>query len=187
MSGAYLGLDLSLSSTGFFLLRADGSCKAMEIRTLPGEYASLVKRVGAIAAKIIAECAGEGVRLVLMEDYFVGRFAASAIGLAALGTIVRDRLLANGYPYLAVPPAQIKKFESGSGASKKGNMVKNVFKNHAFDTASDNIADACAAAYFCKGYAEWLNGSTAFHKYQLDVLKHLKAKIDNPPERTEEQ
>ncbi|MBO4620179.1 MAG: hypothetical protein J5654_08720 [Victivallales bacterium] len=181
---SYLGLDLSLTATGFFLLRADGSRKAFEINTKPGEYASLVKRVGAIAGKIIAEMAGEGVRLVLMEDFFVGRhFAGPAISLAALGTIVRDRLLANGYPYIALPPASIKKFESGSGASKKGNMVKCVFKNHAFDTASDNIADACAAAYFCKGYADWLNGSTAFHKYQLDVLKGIKAQIDNPPEK----
>ena len=90
-------------------------------------------------------------------------------------------LLANGYPYIVVTPAQIKKFETGSGTSKKGNMVKNVFKNHKFDTSSDNIADACAAAYLCKGYFEWLkNKRDDFLKYQLEVLKGIKTKIEQP-------
>ena len=60
-------------------------------------------------------------------------------------------------------------------------MVKNVFKNHKFDTSSDNIADACAAAYLCKGYSEWLkNKRDDFLKYQLEVLKGIKTKIEQP-------
>lgn len=177
---SFLGLDLSLSATGFFLLREDGSSKSFEINTNPESFSSLIRRVQAISERIVTEIKNENVQLVLMEDYYVGKFAAPVIGLAALGTIVRDRLLANGYGYIVATPAQIKKFESGSGISKKGNMVKNVFKNHNFDTTSDNIADACSAAYFCKGYWEWLHGKQDFLKYQIEVLKSMKFKIESP-------
>lgn len=180
---SYLGLDLSLSSTGFFLLKDDGTNKNFEICTSPDKYPSLILRVKAIAEKIVKEIEGENVELVLMEDYYVGQFAGPVIGLAALGTIVRDRLLSNGYSYVTATPGQIKKFESGSGASKKGNMVKNVFKNHNFDTSSDNIADACAAAYFCKGFNEWKNGKTDFLKYQIEVLKGMKTPVEKPYEK----
>lgn len=177
---AYLGLDLSLSATGFFLLREDGSNKNFEINTTADKFPNLVRRVKAIADRIIQEMDGENVKLVLMEDYYVGKFAAPVIGLAALGTIVRDRLMTNRYNYIVAAPAQIKKFETGSGTSKKGNMVKNVFKNHNFDTSSDNIADACAAAYFCKGYWEWVGGKQDFLKYKIEVLKGMKTKIEQP-------
>ena len=177
---SYLGLDLSLSSTGFFLLRDDGSNKNMEIRTDGGNYSCLVRRVKDIAETILKQLEGEDVELVLMEDFYVGQFATPVIGLAALGTMVRDRLSANGYPYITATPSQIKKFESGSGKSQKGAMIKNVFRNHRFDTGSDNIADACAASYLCKGYCEWRGGGGDFLKYQLDVLKGMKTPIEFP-------
>lgn len=178
---SYLGLDMSLSSTGFFLLKEDGTNKNFEIRTEAGDFSCLVKRVRYIAEKVIEALKGEDVKLVLMEDYFMGSFAKSTIGLASLGTMVRDRLLMNGYRFVTATPTQIKKFETGSGTSKKGNMVKNVFKNHKFDTSSDNIADACAAAYLCKGYAEHAGtGSENFTKYQLEVLKKMPEMPEEP-------
>lgn len=178
---AFLGLDLSLSSTGFFLLRRDGTNKNCEIRTLPSDYPNLVKRARAIADRINELCDGdEDVELVLMEDFYMGKFASATIGLAVLGTMVRDRLMTKGRRYVLATPSQIKKFESGDGTSKKGNMVKNVFKNHGFDTSSDNIADACAAAYLCKGYWENANGGGDFLKYQLDVLRKMPAEAERP-------
>ena len=177
---AFLGLDLSLSGTGFFLLKDDGSNKNFEINTSADKFPNLVVRVKTIAERIVEEIKSENVQLVLMEDYYVGKFAFPVIGLAALGTIVRDRLLANGFRYIVATPGQIKKFETGSGTSQKGNMVKNVFKNHNFDTNSDNIADACAAAYLCRGYYIWKQGSTDFLKYQIDVLKGMKSHIEEP-------
>lgn len=182
---SYLGLDLSLSSTGFFLLREDGSNRNMEIRTEGGNYTCLVRRVKDIAETILKQIEKEDVVLVLMEDFYVGRFATPVIGLAALGTIVRDRLSSNGYSYITATPSQIKKFESGSGTSQKGAMIKNVFKNHRFDTSSDNIADACAASFLCRGYVEWKLGRKDFLKYQIDVLKGMKTPIEYPYNKSE--
>lgn len=182
---SYLGLDLSLSSTGFFLLRSDGTNRNCEICTKPDDYPSLQKRAKAIAEKIleILKKEEEQIELALLEDYYVGQFAAPVISLAVLGTMVRDALLRNGFRYVTAKPSQVKKFESGSGASKKGNMVKNVFKNHSFDTASDNIADACALAYLCRGYAKYVRGTAEegeFAKYQVEVLKSMKSPIELP-------
>ena len=184
---AYLGLDLSLSSTGVFILRDDGTCRGFEICTDPKRYPSLLRRCISIAEKIIEETKNENIDLTLMETYYVGQFAHSVISLAVLGTLVRDRLLASGYRYIEATPSQIKKFESGSGTSKKGNMVKCVFKNHSYDTASDNIADACAAAYLCRGYADWAQGKTDFLQYQKEVLKGMKNPIELPYSSTSKE
>ena len=177
---SYLGLDLSLSATGVFVLRDDGTCRGFEINTDPKTYPDLLRRTKAIAEKILEEMKDEKIDLTLMETYFMGQFANSVISLAVLGTMVRYRLLAGGYRYIEATPQQIKKFESGSGTSKKGNMVKNVFRNHGYDTSSDNIADACAAAYLCRGYAAWQQGKTDFLKYQTEVLKGMKKPIQLP-------
>ncbi|MBP5458654.1 MAG: crossover junction endodeoxyribonuclease RuvC [Clostridia bacterium] len=175
----YLGLDLSLSSTGFFLLREDGTNKNFSIVTKPDQYTCLVKRAKAIAEKIIREIKDEDVSLVLMEDFFVGQHAHAVIGLAALGTMVRDRLSAAGYRYVTAEPSQIKKYETGKGTAKKDVMVKYVYKNHDFDTNCNDIADACAMAYLCKGYVEYLKGGRDFFKYQLQVLK-IMHQIEEP-------
>jgi len=172
---SYLGLDLSLTATGFFLLYEDGTNKNLEICTKPDRFPSLIKRAKHIADTILEQLQGEDVVLVLLENYFVGKFANSAINLATLGTMVRDRLLARGLKYIAVQATTIKKYESGCGTAKKGLMVKHVYQNHHFDTPSDNIADACAMAYLCKGYVEWLAGRKPEFKYQVEVLKKLSS------------
>ena len=109
-----------------------------------------------------------------MEDFFSGQQAMSVIKLAILGSIVRYRLLNAGYSYLAFAPTQIKKFETGSGNAPKDNMLKSVFKKHNFDTNSNNIADACAAAYLGKAYSEYKQGKNDFAKYELEVLKKVE-------------
>lgn len=175
---SYLGLDLSLSSAGFFLLREDESRKYLTISTKPDQYLTLILRVKAIASIILNEIKDEDVRLVLLEDYFVGGGKGvcngqTVIKLAVLGTIVRDELSRHGYRYITAQPSQIKKFETGKGNAQKQAMVKEVFKNHRFDTNSNDIADACAMAYLAKGYYEYVGGNTDFHKYQLEVLKSM--------------
>ena len=176
---SYLGLDLSLSSTGFFLLKDDGTNKNCTIVTKPEEYPNLVRRVEKIADTILDLIKGEDVKLTLMENFFIGQHAHAVIGLAALGTMVRYKLSKNGYSYVSAEPSKIKKFETGKGMAKKDVMLKYVFKNHSFDTNSNDIADACAAAYLCKSYAEYLMGNKDFMKYQLEVLKTM-AKIEEP-------
>ncbi len=170
----FLGLDLSLTATGFYLIREDDKHVFMEIKTKPNDFPHTIARADFIAQKIIETIKDFKIHLITMEDYFSGRQPNSVIQLAILGTMVRSRLLDAGYSFLAVAPTQIKKFETGKGVAPKDNMLKSVFKNHDFDTNSNNVADACAIAYVGKAYYEYVNGGKRdFKKYELEVLKKI--------------
>ena len=166
----YLGLDLSLSSTGFYMICEDGKDIALEIDTKPQDFGGDIERADYIASYIIGQLDGRDVNIA-MEDFFTGKQPGSVIKLAILGTMVRARLLEHGFRYVTFAPSQIKKFETGKGIAPKDTMLKSVFKRHNFDTSSNNIADACAIAYLCRAYHEWMGGRRDFLKYEQEVLK----------------
>jgi crossover junction endodeoxyribonuclease RuvC len=170
---SYLGLDLSLTATGFYLITEDKPV-FMEIKTKPEKFPNEIARVDYIADVILENIKKYKVKFIALEDFFSGQQAMSVIKLAILGSIVRYRLLEAGYSYLAVAPTQIKKFETGKGVAPKDNMLKSVFKKHGFDTNSNNIADACAIAHLGKSYCEYLGGKRDFAKYELEVLKKIE-------------
>lgn len=174
MESAYVGLDLSLSATGFYLIKESGNNDYTEIRTKPADFSCDIERVEHIADRILERLKGYEISFVMLEDYFTGQQPGTVIQLAVLGTVVRYKLLENGYSYLAVAPTQIKKFATGKGNAPKDNMLKAVFKNYGFDTNSNNIADACAIAHLGKSYYEFLQGKKEFLKYELEVLKKIR-------------
>lgn len=174
MQSIYVGLDLSLSATGYFIIKENGEYDCGEIKTKPNQFSCSIERVEYIADEIIKKIKDYKVKFILLEDYFTGQQQGTVIQLAVLGTIVRYKLLENGYSFLTVAPTQIKKFTTGKGNVPKDNMLKSVFKNYHFDTSSNNIADACAIAYLGKAYYEFINGRNDFLKYELEVLKKVK-------------
>ena len=169
----FLGLDLSFTATGFFLLKDDGTHEAFQINTKPADFKTDIERADHIANTIVQHIKGMNITFIAMQDYFSGKQASSVIKLAILGTMVRCRLLDAGYSFMAFAPTQVKKFETGAGNAQKDNMIKSVFKRHDFDTNSNNIADACAIAYLGKGYYEWEAGRRDFLKYETEVLKKI--------------
>jgi crossover junction endodeoxyribonuclease RuvC len=174
MQSIYVGLDLSLSATGYFIIKDDDINDFGEIKTKPNQFTCTIERVEYIADEIINKLKPYDVKFILLEDYFTGKQQGTVIQLAILGTIVRYKLLNNGYSFLTVAPTQIKKFTTGKGNVPKDNMLKAVFKNYNFDTSSNNIADACAIAYLGKAYYDFINGRSNFLKYELEVLKKVK-------------
>ena len=179
----YLGLDRSLTATGFYLIREDGSTLAFEINTKPENFTTDIERADHIANAILSNIASlRGNLFIVLEDYFTGKNPGSAIKLATLGTMVRYRLLRDGFSFIAVMPMQIKKFETGSGTAAKDNMMKSVFKKHGLDTTSNNIADACAIAHIGRAYYEWQAGRRDFLAYETEVLKKIsKERKPIPP------
>lgn len=174
MNKKVIGLDLSLTGTGWFVIDND-KVEYGQLKTTPKKFPNIIERVEYIANFIVNKIKEHnGVDLVIMEDYFVGQNCQTVIQLAVLGTIVRYILLENGIGFLAVMPTQIKKFETGSGNAHKDNMLKSVYKNHGFDIESNNTADACATAYLGEAYLRFLDGESDFLKYQIEVLKKIK-------------
>lgn len=169
----FLGLDLSFSGTGFYLIRTEENDVSCEIITKPQDFETDIERSDYIAKCIVEQIKDIPLSMIAMEDYFSGKNPGSVIKLAILGTMVRLRLMESGYQYIAFAPTQIKKFESGSGLAPKDTMLKSVFKKHGFDTTSNNIADACAIAYVGKAYYEWQSGRRDFLTYETEVLKKI--------------
>lgn len=171
----FLGLDLSLTATGFYLIQDGKDAISKEIKTKPADFPHTIARADHIADEILNTIKGIKIDMIAMEDYFSGRQPGSVIQLAILGTMVRARLLDNGYSFLTIAPTQIKKFETGSGIAPKDTMIKAVFQHHGFDTNSNNIADACAIAYVGRAvyYYNYL-GYNDWTKCQIEVLKKIK-------------
>lgn len=178
----FLGLDLSLSATGYYLIKDNNEYEAFQINTKPNDFENDIQRADYIVGVILEKIKNIPITFIGIEDYFSGQQASSVIKLAILGTVVRCRLLDNGYSYMAFAPTQVKKFETGSGNAPKDNMLKSVFKKHNFDTNSNNIADACAIAYLGKSYYEWQAGKKDFMKYEIEVLKKIckERKVTSP-------
>lgn len=51
---------------------------------------------------------------------------------------------------LIVPPTVLKKYTTGKGTAKKGDMVKAVNEKWSADIKNDNLADAYALAHYCR-------------------------------------
>lgn len=169
----FLGLDLSLTSTGFYLIRDGGKDEYCEIRTKPDDFCDDIGRSDHIAQAIIDRIKNDNIAFIALEDYFTGKQPQSVIKLATLGTVVRIRLMDAGYAFMPFVTSQIKKFETGSGVAPKDNMLKSVFKKHGLDTSSNNIADACAIAHLGRAYYEWTAGRRDFLAYETEVLKKI--------------
>ena len=170
----FVGLDLSLTATGFYVIKDGGVDEYFEINTKPDDFADDIERSDYIANMIVEKLKGIGnVTFIALEDYFTGKQPQSVIKLATLGTVVRIRLMDNGYSFMPFVTSQIKKFETGSGVAPKDNMLKSVFKKHNLDTTSNNIADACAIAHIGRAYYEWQAGRRDFLAYETEVLKKI--------------
>ncbi len=170
----FIGLDLSLTATGFYAIKDGGDDEYFEINTKPDDFVDDIERSDYIANMIVSKLNGIGnVTFIALEDYFTGKQPQSVIKLATLGTVVRIRLMDNGYSFMPFVTSQIKKFETGSGVAPKDNMLKSVFKKHNLDTTSNNIADACAIAHIGRAYYEWEAGRRDFLAYETEVLKKI--------------
>lgn len=169
-----VGLDLSLSSTGFCLLQGQERT-VTTIKTKPKDAEDCIARVELICSMILERIPQE-VSLICIEDYFVPRKAnqvGAAIGLIELGFIIRHKLKYLGYPFFVVHHGQIKKFATGSGQSPKAIVIREVWKRWGVDADDDNQADATAMAYLAQALWDVVNGGdeTRYYKYQSDTIR----------------
>ena len=116
--------------------------------------------------------------VIAIEGYSFSKFGMAESG--ELGGIVKAKLKELGIDYMIFPPTSIKKFACGKGSAKKELMIAAVFKKWAFDTNSNDLADAFSiaklaqAVYIYKNCTDLVNlGVIRFTDYQLEVIKNL--------------
>jgi Holliday junction resolvasome RuvABC endonuclease subunit len=127
-----MGIDPSLSATG--VARYDGSFLTVKTTAKEGDG----ERLLTLYRHLRLVCAG--VDFAVIEDLPTHAMSAGLTGRAQ--GIVRLVLTQWDVPYVAVPPATLKKFATGKGNAKKDAMRQAWLDYSGEDNKDDNQVDA---------------------------------------------
>lgn len=171
-----VGLDMSLSSTGFCIKR--GSDISLEtIKTTPRTCKNDLERLQHIVKEMLKRIPDD-VTMICIEDYYVPMSKAqfgSAISLCALGTLMRVALYNKGLSFYVPTASQLKKFVTGKGNCQKNMVLRDVYKRWNINAEDDNQADSSVLAYMAEAIVDvGNNGSLSnYPKFQQEVLKKV--------------
>lgn len=133
MTANVVGLDLSITATGFAL--GDGSVGTIQPSAKLGD-----RRIVAIRDHLAGSSAVQNADLVVIEGALVRSSAAVVIGM--VHGAVRSVLFDHDTPHAMVPPATLKKFATGRGNADKTAMAIAALKRAGVEFADDNECDA---------------------------------------------
>lgn len=146
-----MGIDLSLSSTGYCIANRDfNRVTTGLLKTSPNEL--LEDRILYIwdnlrvlieaNMKFVVDIAVEGLAI-----HSKGQRGLQLAGLHYYFLIQAKKHLQ--VPLRVVPPTELKKFVTGKGQCKKNLMLMKCYKKWKFEADDDNICDAYCLARFC--------------------------------------
>jgi crossover junction endodeoxyribonuclease RuvC len=175
----FVGLDMSLTGTGFFKMQKVGGVAVVTmetIKTTPKTCVNDLARLRYIVSEVMRRIPKD-VKMVCIEDFFTPSNPfqiGAAIGLAMLGATVRLDLYEAGMPFFVIAPSQVKKFVTGKGTGQKSIVVREVFKRWGYEAKDDNQADACGLAHIAEALCD-PNPAVERPKYQQEVVKTVLA------------
>lgn len=139
MVNLYLGLDLSLTSTGIAIT---GDTPPWRIRP----KSTGVRRLIEIRDAIVLNVEAYRPALVAVEGYAYGRPNGMA-ALGELGGVVRVALHESGARWCEVTPATVKKFATGKGNATKEAVLAAAIRRLGYTGTSTDEADALWLAH----------------------------------------
>lgn len=166
-----LGLDLSLTGTGYCLFR--GNMDALEMDLVdPGklkDFNRLDSILNAVMSHLAVIAPGDALNstLVVMEDFSFASKGSGLFQIAGLGYIIRYELWRQGIDFVLVPPTVLKKFVTGVGNADKSIMLKEIYKRWEADINDDNIGDAYGLMRIGRALLGLDTGLPAFQKEAL--------------------
>jgi crossover junction endodeoxyribonuclease RuvC len=169
----FVGLDLSLTSTGFCLKQGD-KIEIDTVKTVPKNFNTDLDRLIHIRGILMGKIPNN-VKMVCVEDFFTpsnSSMIGSAINLAMLGTAIRMALHERGISFVIISPSQLKKFVTGKGIGDKSMILKEVYKRWGIEAKDDNQADATVLAYFAEALVDGYTDQTP--QFQVDVIKTVR-------------
>lgn len=141
--GTFMGLDLSLTSSGIGIL-------------MPGEFRSYrlktanlrgLHRLKSIADHIALRALELQPLATVIEGYSFSSMHSHAHALGELGGIVKLSLAVGGHQTFTAPPTTVKKIITGKGNCKgKGPIMLALFKQFGLEISQDDQADGAALA-----------------------------------------
>jgi len=141
-----LGLDLSLTSTGF----SDGvNTGVLRTGTKNAERLSLISNM------VLDQIRNFDIDIVAMEGYSFASRNSQAHSIGELGGAVRMRLWENDIPYLEIPPTCRAKFATGKGNAAKTEVMSSISAKTRLvfsGSGADDMCDAWVLQEMCKAH-----------------------------------
>jgi crossover junction endodeoxyribonuclease RuvC len=167
----YLGLDLSLASTGYavadLIVRAHGTLR-------PPKEMRGVTRLHWIEQRVRRLVKRHSPSLVTIEGYAMGA-RGRVFDIGELGGVIRLALHRMDTDFLVVPPSTLKQFATGKGNANKDKVILSMSRFALVE--DDNAADAVALALFGRQYRDPQFSESV---YDFSVLKE-KCRLTSCP------
>lgn len=173
-----LGIDPSLVGTGVIILQNGKILKQKLIKSKPnpsGKPKDEVLRIKKIVEELELIVGEHTPTIAVVEGMAFGvRNATALVQLAALNYFIRSMLMDYHVPFIIIAPTSLKKFATGSGASKKDVMLMEVFKRWDVTILDDNENDAYCMARVGEAL---LSPKMKLPEFQVEVLSLLKKQL----------
>jgi len=157
MKRFFIGVDLSLTNTGFMCIDSEAYIvNSSNIFTISKDIIEVrLQKIQKSLEELLTEERPEYVYVEGLSFQSNGRAVAQ---LGALHFILRIFLYQKGIRYVIIPPLTLKKFVTGKGQGKKELMLKEVYKRWGVDLDDNNLADAYGLARMA--LEDFVNGCT---------------------------
>jgi crossover junction endodeoxyribonuclease RuvC len=160
-----LGLDLSLTSTGYSL---NGNTGIISTKTKGPERLSIVNKT------VLQLCLDESVDCVIVEGYSFASRNSQAHSIGELGGCIRMTLWECNIPYVEVPPTSRAKFATGKGNSGKTEVISAISSKTGKIFSGSGADDECDAWVLEQMGLAKLNMSVySWTKEQLSALEKI--------------
>ena len=166
----FLGLDLSLTGSGVYVLDEHGNTVVAECLSTK-HYG--VERLFFLREKLLAAINTNEITLACLEGaamHETGRL----YDLGNLAGIVMLVLYDKGIPFISAAPLALKKYAGGVGKNTgKMTVMLDVFKNFGIEIRQPDICDAFVLSTIAKDYYKRyiVKEDITLKPYQSDVLK----------------
>lgn len=141
-----LGLDLSITSTGYAVLGPDKTIVTGTITSTPNPNRG--ERLWKLLDALDEIVKKHKPHLVLIEGYSYGSHNHQLAYMAEWGGVVRFHLQRIGIDIIEVSPGNLKKFVTGKGNAKKEQMLLASYKKWGIEFATNDECDAFALAKY---------------------------------------
>ncbi len=172
----FLGLDMSLTGTGFVVIDNKYNILEKEILHVDARDTERLLFIEEIFLKIIDPFKSK-LKLVGIETPAF-RAEGHLFDMGELSGVLKLHLFKMGIHSIGISPFSLKKYITGSAKEKiKSVIILDLFKNFGVELRNDNLADAYALARIAHNYynlfLEKKPKKILLQKYQIDVLNNL--------------
>lgn len=165
-----MGLDPSLVSSGYAYQKAGGGFVTGRLLSKklrgPERLSWINKAVDATMYEASVAVGGDGVDLVVYEDYAMGA-KGKTFHIGELGGVLKMACWRKGIDMLLVPPSNLKLFATGKRGGKKEEVIATLNRQYGLSLRHDDEADALAL--YLMGVA-WLRRDRLRSKMKAESL-----------------